>query len=133
MLLQLMIRLDLSTLYLSSMLLLLLFFCPPAPFFRYICFDGTILFFRPFISDKTDLESTHSSNMSGLPEKQIIPPDALYSSNEKMMNIKNSSAGYISYEAVFNDSKVSFNVVEISLKCKSKWLWSINGYYAQCS
>ena len=46
--------------------------------------------------------------MSGLPEKQIIPPDALYSSNEKMMNIKNSSAGYISYEAVFNDSKVSF-------------------------
>ena len=96
------------------MLLLLLFFCPPAPFFRYICFDGTILFFRPFISDKTDLESTHSSNMSGLPEKQIIPPDALYSSNEKMMNIKNSSAGYISYEAVFNDSKVSFNVVEIS-------------------
>merc|ERR1719510_6599 len=58
-------------------------------------------------SDKTDLESTHSSNMSGLPEKQIIPPDALYSSNEKMMNIKNSSAGYISYEAVFNDSKES--------------------------
>ena len=71
----------------------------------YICFDGTILFFfRPFISDKTDLESTHSSNMSGLPEKQIIPPDALYTSNEKMMNMKNS--GYISYEHVFNDSKV---------------------------
>ena len=61
-------------------------------------------FFRPFISDKTDLESTHSSNMSGLPEKQIIPPDALYTSNEKMMNMKNS--GYISYEHVFNDSKV---------------------------
>ena len=37
-------------------------------------------------------------------EKQVIPPDALYSSNEKIM--KNSNAGYISYEAVFNDSKV---------------------------
>ena len=104
------------------LLLLLFFFVLLLLFFRYICFDGTILFFRPFISDKTDLESTHSSNMSGLvPEKQIIPPDALYCSNEKMMNIKNSSAGYISYEAVFNDSKVSFNVVEISLKCKSNW------------
>merc|ERR1711994_413827 len=52
-------------------------------------------------SDKTDLESTHSSNMSGhihhnsLSEKQVIPPDALYScSNEKIM--KNSNAGYIS-------------------------------------
>jgi len=63
-------------------------------------------------SDKTDLESTHSSNMSGhihhnsLSEKQVIPPDALYScSNEKIM--KNSNAGYISYEAVFNDSKES--------------------------
>ena len=44
--------------------------------------------------------------MSGLPEKQIIPPDALYSSNEKIMNMRNS--GYISYEAVFNDSKVSY-------------------------
>ena len=31
---------------------------------------------------------------------QVIPPDALYS-------MKNSNAGYISYEAVFNDSKVS--------------------------
>ena len=107
-----MIRLDLSTLYLSSMLLccwtVIFLSCPALLFSPYICFDGTILFFRPFISDKTDLESTHSSNMSGLPEKQIIPPDALYSSNEKMMNIKNSSAGYISYEAVFNDSKVSF-------------------------
>ena len=67
-------------------------------------------FFCPFISDKTDLESTHSSNMSGhihhnSLEKQVIPPDALYScSNEKIM--KNSNAGYISYEAVFNDSKV---------------------------
>jgi len=57
-------------------------------------------------SDKTDLESTHSSNMSTANhhEKQVIPPDALYSTNEKM--IKNN-AGYISYEAVFNDSKES--------------------------
>merc|ERR1719219_2368431 len=38
-------------------------------------------------------------------EKQVIPPDALYSSNEKI--VKNSNAGYISYEAVFNDSKES--------------------------
>ena len=67
-------------------------------------------FFRPFISDKTDLESTHSSNMSGLPEKQIIPPDALYTSNEKMMNMKNS--GYISYEHVFNDSKVRITTLQ---------------------
>ena len=39
----------------------------------------------------------------------MIPPDALYScSNEKIM--KNSNAGYISYEAVFNDSKVRHKV-----------------------
>ena len=81
-------------------LLLLYVFCP------YLFWWHNSFFFRPFISDKTDLESTHSSNMSGLPEKQIIPPDALYSSNEKIMNMRNS--GYISYEAVFNDSKVSY-------------------------
>lgn len=63
--------------------------------------------FCPLFSDKTDLESTHSSNMSGLHEKQVIPPDALYASNEKML-MKNNT-GYISYEAVFNDSKVSKN------------------------
>ena len=73
-------------------------------FFIFVLMAQFYFFFRPFISDKTDLESTHSSNMSGLPEKQIIPPDALYTSNEKMMNMKNS--GYISYEHVFNDSKV---------------------------
>ena len=69
-------------------------------------------FFCPFTSDKTDMESTHSahsSNMSGghhhhSLEKQVIPPDALYASNEKIM-MKNNQ-GYISYEAVFNDSKV---------------------------
>lgn len=63
-------------------------------------------------SDKTDMESTHSahsSNMSGghhhhSLEKQVIPPDALYASNEKIM-MKNNQ-GYISYEAVFNDSKL---------------------------
>ena len=53
--------------------------------------------------------SAHSSNMSGghhhhSLEKQVIPPDALYASNEKIM-MKNNQ-GYISYEAVFNDSKV---------------------------
>jgi hypothetical protein len=53
------------------------------------------------------MESTHSSSLSGHHgERQIIPPDALYNSTEKMMNMKN--AGYISYEAVFNDSKVSY-------------------------
>ncbi len=41
--------------------------------------------------------------MSSHLEKQVIPPDALYTSNEKMMK---SNAGYISYEHVFNDSKV---------------------------
>ena len=60
------------------------------------------MFFVRFNSDKTDLESTHSSNASsGIDKHQVIPPDALYS-------MKNSNAGYISYEAVFNDSKVSF-------------------------
>ena len=58
------------------------------------------LFIVRFNSDKTDLESTHSSNASSGIDKQVIPPDALYS-------MKNN-AGYISYEAVFNDSKVSF-------------------------
>ena len=61
-----------------------------------------IYVFVRFNSDKTDLESTHSSNASsGIDKHQVIPPDALYS-------MKNSNAGYISYEAVFNDSKVSF-------------------------
>uniref|UniRef100_A0A0K2V225 Ig-like domain-containing protein n=2 Tax=Lepeophtheirus salmonis TaxID=72036 RepID=A0A0K2V225_LEPSM len=35
-------------------------------------------------SEKTDVESTHSSNLSGHPDKSVIPPDALYvSTSEK--------------------------------------------------
>ena len=97
------------------MYVLALFFlkrlCVPYTFsmFPFVSFAP---FFCPFTSDKTDMESTHSahsSNMSGghhhhSLEKQVIPPDALYASNEKIM-MKNNQ-GYISYEAVFNDSKV---------------------------
>ena len=91
-------------------LLLSLYLILCTVFLACFCFICTF-FFCPFTSDKTDLESTHSSNMSSGQhthnslEKQVIPPDALYSSNEKI--VKNSNAGYISYEAVFNDSKVS--------------------------
>ena len=36
------------------------------------------MFFVRFNSDKTDLESTHSSNASsGIDKHQVIPPDAL--------------------------------------------------------
>ena len=79
------------------------------------------LFLVRFNSDKTDLESTHSSNASSGIDKshQVIPPDALYS-------MKNSNAGYISYEAVFNDSKVSFYHIVNSCNKKSLsqlWWW----------
>ena len=69
----------------------------------YVSILFMFLFLVRFNSDKTDLESTHSSNASSGIDKshQVIPPDALYS-------MKNSNAGYISYEAMFNDSKVSF-------------------------
>ena len=77
------------------------------------------MFFVRFNSDKTDLESTHSSNASsGIDKHQVIPPDALYS-------MKNSNAGYISYEAVFNDSKVSFwmfvNIVNFMVMVSSSY------------
>ncbi|TRY72566.1 hypothetical protein TCAL_06514 [Tigriopus californicus] len=55
-------------------------------------------------SERTDVESTHSSNLSGFPEKSsVIPPDALYSSsNEKL----NPHKQYI-HDSLFNDSKES--------------------------
>eukprot|EP00095_Tigriopus_kingsejongensis_P003892 maker-scaffold597_size128559-snap-gene-0.8 protein:Tk03892 transcript:maker-scaffold597_size128559-snap-gene-0.8-mRNA-1 annotation:"hypothetical protein DAPPUDRAFT_54063" len=55
-------------------------------------------------SERTDVESTHSSNMSGFPEKSsVIPPDALYtSSNEKL----NPHKQFI-HDSLFNDSKES--------------------------
>ena len=74
----------------------------------------------PFCSDRTDVESTHSSNLSGFPEKnhqnhpQSIPPDALYATSEKMVNKNNS---YISAnDALFNDSKVCNEVVAVTTK-----------------
>jgi len=47
-------------------------------------------------SEKTDVESTHSSVFSGLTDRTVIPPDALYCTNEKRAMV---------HEALFNDSK----------------------------
>jgi hypothetical protein len=79
-----------------------------------------------FFSDKTDVDSTHSSscishhgsvyhveNGKGKgdlhhikkSENLVIPPDALYGHQHPHNHPQTS---YISYEAVFNDSKVSF-------------------------
>ena len=84
------------------------------------------LFYQLFsstCSEKTDLESTHSSNVSGYhsAEKQyniqqhqsVIPPDALYTTNEKTVMTHNPSPQpynnqQFGYEADFNDSKVRF-------------------------
>ena len=87
----------------------------------------SFLFYQLFsstCSEKTDLESTHSSNVSGYhsAEKQysiqqhqsVIPPDALYTTNEKNVMTHNPSPQpynnqQFGYEADFNDSKVSFD------------------------
>merc|ERR1712083_159209 len=55
-------------------------------------------------SEKTDVESTHSSVFSGLTDRTVIPPDALYCTNEKRAMV---------HEALFNDSKVR-NVASLS-------------------
>lgn len=79
-------------------------------------------------SDKTDVDSTHSSsclshhgsvytgdvikNNGELPTKKIenlvIPPDALYGQQQQLQQQQqhHQPSSYISYEAVFNDSKV---------------------------
>ena len=59
----------------------------------------------PCYSDKTDVESTHSSNLSAHRDKMhaIIPPDALYGTVEKQNKFAYVDA------ADFNDSKVSSN------------------------
>ncbi len=85
-------------------------------------------------SDKTDVDSTHSSsclshhgsvytgdhvkNGSDLSTKKIehlvIPPDALYGQQQQLQQQQQQQqqyhhqqpSSYISYEAVFNDSKV---------------------------
>lgn len=84
-----------------------------------------INFFLSNCSEKTDLESTHSSNVSGgyqLGEKQyniqhqsVIPPDALYTTNEKIVMTQNPSPHpytnqQFAYEADFNDSKVNTSI-----------------------
>ena len=59
-------------------------------------------------SDKTDVESTHSSNLSAHRDNKmhaIIPPDALYGTVEK--KLPSNRFAYID-TADFNDSKVSF-------------------------
>ena len=80
-------------------------------------------------SDKTDVDSTHSSsclshhgsvytgehiikNTGELPTKKVenlvIPPDALYGQQQQQQQQHHQPSSYISYEAVFNDSKVNF-------------------------
>ena len=76
-------------------------------------------------SDKTDVESTHSSNVSGyrqgnngyMEKTAVIPPDALYATTTKKLQNRNSffqpnpmhpqqqSPAY-TYDPSFNDSKV---------------------------
>ena len=84
----------------------------------------SIHFFRR-CSEKTDLESTHSSNVSGyhqevekqysIQHQSVIPPDALYTTNEKIVMTQNPSPHpynnhqQFAYEADFNDSKVMPN------------------------
>ena len=90
------------------------------------------LFYQLFsstCSEKTDLESTHSSNVSGYhsaekqyniqPHQSVIPPDALYTTNEKTVMTHNPSPQpynnqQFGYEADFNDSKVRFQILLIS-------------------
>ena len=76
----------------------------------------------PYFSDKTDIESTHSSNLSGYPEKGLhgeknlvgsaIPPDALYATSEKhrlyqhQQQQRQQQQHLYIHDAVFNDSKV---------------------------
>ena len=86
-------------------------------------------------SEKTDVDSTHSSNLSNFPEKvmagaasagssastssgagsAVIPPDALYATSEKQHNHHQRANNMIiaskyynssSNDAMFNDSKV---------------------------
>ena len=85
----------------------------------------------PHDSEKTDVDSTHSSNLSNFPEKvaagassgssgvgsAVIPPDALYATSEKQqqsnqhhrannMIIASKYYNSSSNDAMFNDSKV---------------------------
>ena len=65
------------------------------------------MLFSIFFSDKTDVESTHSSNLSAQRDKMhaIIPPDALYGTVDK--KLPSNRFAYVD-TADFNDSKVSF-------------------------
>ena len=100
----------------------LLFVCSTIFCYFYVFFVLTFL----DDSEKTEIESTHSSNVSGYPpsERQqqhqynghhqsVIPPDALYTTNEKMVMTQNPSPHpynpnqQFAYEADFNDSKVN--------------------------
>ena len=90
-------------------------------------------FVHPFVvlfhSEKTDVDSTHSSNLSNFPEKVIvpgssagsavIPPDALYATSEKHhkahnMIIASKYYNSSSNDAMFNDSKVRSAAVAVA-------------------
>ena len=64
--------------------------------------SSTLTYWSFFFSDRTDVESTHSSNLSAHRDKMqaIIPPDALYGTVEKRPKFAYVDA------ADFNDSKV---------------------------
>ena len=84
--------------------------------------DFNILIHNVFLnSDKTDVESTHSSNVSGyrhgnngyMEKTAVIPPDALYATTTKKLQNRNSfyhpqqqSPSSYGYDPSFNDSKV---------------------------
>jgi len=80
-------------------------------------------------SEKTDVDSTHSSNLSNFPEKvvvpgssagsAVIPPDALYATSEKHhkahnMIIASKYYNSSSNDAMFNDSKVRSAAVAVA-------------------
>ena len=121
----------------------LLFVCSTIFCYFYVFFVLTFL----DDSEKTEIESTHSSNVSGYPpsERQqqhqynghhqsVIPPDALYTTNEKMVMTQNPSPHpynnqQFAYEADFNDSKVNpDNYASSNLMSKIAFHYSIHSF-----
>ena len=58
-----------------------------------------------YFSEKTEVESTHSSILSGVLEKTAIPPDALYYCTREGTANNTDKRAFI-HDALFNDSKV---------------------------
>ena len=54
------------------------------------------------VADKTDIESCHSSTVSGNTDKTVIPPDALYATTERNKTLQHQRLHYPDH--LFNDS-----------------------------